>query len=73
MNTDDLYKGLKNVISVQELTLKAVSEINEAQQGNDKRVETLKNTVVTLVDQIKILKETAAKLSNEIKILMNDN
>jgi len=53
---NDLYKGLKNVIMAQEVMLQGMVEIQKDQQGNDKRIETLKNTVMTLVDEIKILK-----------------
>ena len=53
---DELYSGLKNVIKVQEIMLQGLVEIQKDQQENDKRIDTLKKAVTTLVDEIKILK-----------------
>ena len=65
----ELNKGILNIIEAQRIEIHAVYEVKQAQQADDKRIETLKNMCVTLLKEIKLLKEKVLKLENKTSLL----
>ena len=53
----DMKHEIDNLLKIQVILVKRVIEISEAQHGNDQRVETLKDTIVPLIDEIAKLKK----------------
>ena len=53
----DLRKSIGNVLKIQDILFKAVMQIKSAQEGNDERVEALKDSVLVISDEIAKLKK----------------
>ena len=65
----ELNEGILNIIEAQRLCIHATYEVKEVQQADDKRIETLKNMCVTLLNQIKLLNEKVKKLEDKTTLL----
>ena len=65
----ELNKGINNIIEAQRIEVHAVFEVKQAQQADDKRIETLKKLGITLVNEIKSLKEKVQELENKTSLL----
>ena len=65
----ELNKGINNIIEAQRIQVHAVYEVKKAQQGDDKRIETLKKLGITLVNEIKLLKEKVQVLEIKTTLL----
>ena len=65
----ELNEGINNIIEAQRLCIHATYEVRKVQQGDDKRIETLKKLGITLVNEIKSLKEKVQELENKTSLL----
>ena len=65
----ELNKGINNIIEAQRICIHATFEVKQAQQGDDKRIETLKKLGITLVNEVKLLKEKVQELENKTSLL----
>ena len=65
----ELNEGINNIIEAQRLCIHATYEVREVQQADDKRIETLKNLCVKLLNEIKSLKEKVQELENKTSLL----